>query len=200
MWLGSWYYQSIFLYGNKKENTIIIAVYFILCYFILSPYVCICVLPLPHLPLASLTQALRRLNISDLFSENANLSSYIDVHRKEENGIGGGIGGAERGGKRIGERGKGESGITKARVSAIFEKAVVVIDEGGLSPELEGNPNPAGRVIRRTKLFECDRPFAFFIVGNKNKAILFMGVYRGPTEDLIRGIDPNHYKKSKTYW
>ncbi|XP_037791087.1 serine protease inhibitor-like [Penaeus monodon] len=147
----------------------------------------------------SLTQALRRLNISDLFSENANLSSYIDVHRKEENGIGGGIGGAERGGKRIGERGKGESGITKARVSAIFEKAVVVIDEGGLSPELEGNPNPAGRVIRRTKLFECDRPFAFFIVGNKNKAILFMGVYRGPTEDLIRGIDPIHYKKSKTY-
>ncbi|XP_047489692.1 leukocyte elastase inhibitor-like isoform X2 [Penaeus chinensis] len=152
----------------------------------------------------SLKQALRHLNVSDIFSENADLSTYIDVDGKgglkKENGIGGELGGVgrEEEGKLIGERGKGEGGITKARVNAIVEKAMLVIDEGGLSPGLAGNPNPAGRVIRRTRLFECDRPFAFLIVGNKNKAILFMGVYRGPREDLIRGIDDYSQMKRET--
>ncbi|XP_069990546.1 antichymotrypsin-2-like [Penaeus vannamei] len=132
-----------------------------------------------------LKKTLGRLKIEDLFSKNANLSAFIDedfgedgeTGPKYEKEKGGGTGEARRDGGSAAGVGKSAA----VRVNAI-EKAVVEVDEQGLSPDRGGDPNPALRVIHHTRLFECVRPFAYFIVGNRNKAILFMGVYRGPME------------------
>ncbi|XP_042880889.1 alpha-1-antiproteinase F-like [Penaeus japonicus] len=137
----------------------------------------------------TLEQGLRHMGIQELFTDYADLTAYTD--EAAEGGSAGERGEREENLGRGGE-GKRPKGL---RVNNIIEKAVLVVDEEGISPEKAGDPKPA-RVTHRIRLFECNRPFAFLIVGNRNKAILFMGVFNGPSEKMMRGTEYNPHLRT----